>query len=97
MRGAFAAKPETAGLDLLLVDDIYTTGATVVECTRVLMSAGARSVRVATLARAGKHFTASWEPFPSVQDRNDPSSSLARVPVAEGSQLIGAPDADYDA
>jgi len=37
---------------ILLVDDVYTTGATVNECAKVLMRAGAASVDVLTLARA---------------------------------------------
>ena len=36
---------------LLLVDDIYTSGATVNECTRVLLRSGAREVQVLTLGR----------------------------------------------
>ncbi len=38
---------------ILLVDDIYTTGATVNECARTLKENGAASVSVFTLARAG--------------------------------------------
>ncbi len=37
---------------LLLIDDIYTTGSTVAECSRALTIAGARGVEVLTLARA---------------------------------------------
>jgi ComF family protein len=37
---------------ILLVDDVYTTGATVNECTRLLLNCGARHVDVLTLARA---------------------------------------------
>lgn len=40
-----------AGLKVLLVDDVFTTGATANECARTLMQAGARSVDVFTLAR----------------------------------------------
>jgi ComF family protein len=46
-RGAVAAK-----MRILLVDDIFTTGCTVEECARVLRRAGARGVRVVTLARS---------------------------------------------
>lgn len=38
------------GQDVLLVDDVLTTGATATACTIVLLQAGARSVSVATLA-----------------------------------------------
>ena len=37
---------------ILLVDDVFTTGATVNECARVLVAAGAQRVDVFTLARA---------------------------------------------
>ncbi|MEE8399328.1 MAG: ComF family protein [Desulfobacterales bacterium] len=41
-----------AGKGILLIDDVYTTGATVDACTRVLLKEGARCVDVLTLARA---------------------------------------------
>jgi ComF family protein len=37
---------------ILLIDDVYTTGATVNECARLLLNCGARYVDVLTLARA---------------------------------------------
>jgi ComF family protein len=39
------------GKNVLLIDDVLTTGATVDACTRVLKAAGARGVDVLTLAR----------------------------------------------
>ncbi len=62
LRGAFRAGEAVAGMHVLLIDDVYTTGATAAECTRVLLRAGADSVRVATLARAGKHAAVPWQP-----------------------------------
>lgn len=54
IRGAFrVARPEhVAGRRILLIDDVYTTGATVDECSRVLLASGAHMVQVLTLARA---------------------------------------------
>jgi ComF family protein len=54
VRGAFGvADPASLrGKRLILVDDVYTTGSTVAECTRVLMKAGAAAVFIVTVARA---------------------------------------------
>ena len=54
LRGAFAANGAVTGIDILLVDDVFTTGTTVAECTRVLRRAGAERVWVATVARTLK-------------------------------------------
>ena len=43
---------DVRGLDVLLIDDVLTTGSTLNECARVLKRAGARSIYVATAARA---------------------------------------------
>lgn len=52
--GAFKVRKEKRikGKRVLLVDDVYTTGATIRECSRVLKDAGVKEVRVVTLAQA---------------------------------------------
>lgn len=55
LKSAFALKPkykaQLKGKNVLLVDDVMTTGATVESASRVLIQAGAKSVTIACLAR----------------------------------------------
>ncbi len=53
LRGAFRVRhsAQVKARHLVLVDDVFTTGSTVEECSRVLLRAGAASVRVITVAR----------------------------------------------
>jgi competence protein ComFC len=54
LRDAFRLRKNTdvRGLQVLLIDDVLTTGSTLSECARVLKRAGAISVHAATAARA---------------------------------------------
>ncbi|MFA7636552.1 MAG: ComF family protein [Monoglobales bacterium] len=53
IKGSFAltSKANVAGLSILLVDDIFTTGATTSEVSKLLKKKGAKYVFVATLAK----------------------------------------------
>ena len=52
VKGAFALRNPSAiaGKKIVIIDDVVTTGATVSECEKVLLSAGAAEVRVLSLA-----------------------------------------------
>ncbi|MCY4527626.1 MAG: ComF family protein [Chloroflexi bacterium] len=49
--GAFECVGDVAGKRVLLIDDVVTTGATVVECSAKLRQAGAASIWVLSLGR----------------------------------------------
>jgi len=80
MREAGAIRDEVRGRDVLVIDDIYTTGATARACAQVLRRAGARSVLVATLARAQVESVAMWD-----------SGAVQRLPIGRfGEVAMGA-------
>jgi ComF family protein len=58
VKNAFRIHPKymdwIKGKNVLLIDDVYTTGATVRECARVLLAAGAARVDVLVLAKVVK-------------------------------------------
>ena len=66
VKGAFhAARPAAfRGMRILLLDDVYTTGATLREGAKTLMAAGAHEVTVSAFARA-----VPWERIPSQEAR----------------------------
>ena len=53
IKGAFIVKDRNTlqNASIILIDDVYTTGATINECAKELMNAGAQKVAVLTLAR----------------------------------------------
>jgi len=50
--GAFSAMKPGAGKMVVLVDDVFTTGATLAEAARALEDAGATTIHAVTFARA---------------------------------------------
>lgn len=55
IKNAFVVSRDLTGLKVLLVDDVYTTGATLNELARVCLGAGAVRVDALVLARARRH------------------------------------------
>ena len=58
LKNAFIIKrpSEITGKNILLLDDVLTTGATINECAKALKTAGCERVEVLTICRAEKHF-----------------------------------------
>lgn len=84
MRGALALRraAEVTGREVLLVDDVYTTGATASECARVLRKAGASAVWVATVARTLKLASKYAEIEPDGPEGTVPSKE-EEIPLAK--------------
>jgi predicted amidophosphoribosyltransferase len=58
IEGVFVARRRLVEPDVILVDDVITTGATVTACARALAGAGARTVRIVSLARTPRRYSA---------------------------------------
>ena len=73
MQGVFAVDQNTCeklrGADILLVDDVLTTGSTADACARTLKDAGAGTVSVLCFASSARAFEPEWE-----RETNDPEA-----------------------
>jgi len=94
VRGAFfVPRPEmVAGRHVLLIDDIYTTGATARACSLALRRAGAASVLVATVARAQKEFAQRVDGFEK-QEQETPELPMEEDFVLWEERLHPSPSA----
>lgn len=51
LRGVFSVTGEVKGKEILLIDDVMTTGTTLRECSKAILKAGAAKVRCLVIAR----------------------------------------------
>jgi len=58
LRGSFAVTQNVSGRKIILADDIFTTGATLQECARVLLAAGACEVAGLTFCSSPLNYAA---------------------------------------
>ena len=91
VRGAFVVPDAQSvnGRNVLLVDDIFTTGATVRAAAQVLLRAGAARVWVATVSRARLRFDNSMtrQVYSAEKHGQEFGSSLADEELADGREM----------
>ena len=74
VQGAFVAEYRKTPTDcFLLVDDLFTTGSTLLACAHTLIGAGAKDIYAITIARAEHSYIASDTKIPT-RDLNDDKS-----------------------
>ena len=95
VRGAFTVSdPAAVNLrHVLIVDDIFTTGATARAAAQALAHAGAASVWVATLARAGN----LRDSHRSAAARFNDTEKIFGIPFREGDSLPSVEELAHDA
>jgi len=86
VRGAFTVSDHAAVTmkHVLLVDDIFTTGATARSAALTLQRAGAASVWVATLARARRMYETRYDSRTMQREDNEALSSHALASTLQG-------------
>jgi ComF family protein len=94
LRGAFIvsgkqAQSQIKGRHILLVDDIYTTGATARACSKALIRAGAATVHVATVARA-QRYDAPHAPLSASAEIFTAPAIAAELPMHEDVAFWGS-------
>jgi len=94
VRGAFSVSDpsKVTAQNILLVDDILTTGATARAAAQTLLKAGAASVWVATLARAQRS-TGFGRPINSARDQERDDDSEVDGEILTGSAMQVDPNA----
>lgn len=74
--GCMEAKPAVSGRRVLLIDDVYTTGATAQEAARALRAAGALGVGMLAACMAMDELKGGNDPFALPQNRANRKKSL---------------------